>query len=91
VGKATQVLLEPENTRVLADGRSQVKVVVTVCDANGNVVPTANQALKLALKGGGKVSNEVNVKEGRGEFVVTAPEKPGALRLSASGEGLASA
>jgi alpha-glucosidase (family GH31 glycosyl hydrolase)/CubicO group peptidase (beta-lactamase class C family) len=81
-GKPTKLVFDPENTRVLADGRSTVKITLTMCDLNGNVVDGANQMVKLALHGSGTIAPQVEMKNGRGEFVFTAPSQPGEAQIS---------
>ena len=81
-GKATQIVLEPENTRVLADGRSTVKITTTIRDANGNVVESVNRALKLNLAGGGRIPAQVEIKNGCGTFIFTARAQPDESQVS---------
>ena len=87
-GEATAILLEPENLRVLADGHSTVKIAASIRDRNGNIVKAANQSLHLALQGGGSLPPGVEIKEGRGEFVFTAPAQPGEAEIRVADSSL---
>jgi hypothetical protein len=90
IGLPGKILLEPEIRRVVADGRSKVKITVMVCDASDNIVETENQTLALTLKGGGEIPHSVEIKRGLGEVVFTAPTRPGISELTAKGLNLTS-
>ena len=89
VGAATQVLLTPENNRVLADGKSSVKISIALADANGNTV-NEDRTLSLKLKGAGELPESVALKEGKGEILYTAASEPGIATIKSVGDDIAS-
>jgi len=88
VGRPSSIVFKPENTRVLADGHSAVKVAVSIQDENGNRVQSAMSLVSLALKGGGSIPKIISLADGVGTFEFTAPAKPCASEIYATGASL---
>ena len=98
--------LAVECTKLAADGRDTVAVAVSVVDGAGRVVPTAANMVRFAVRGAGvnagvgngdPSSHEPNQADTQGAFnglgmvPVKAARQGGAVRLTASAEGLAGA
>ncbi|MGH9534883.1 MAG: beta-galactosidase GalA [Terriglobales bacterium] len=54
-GPATAVHLSPDRTALAADGQDASVVAVSLQDAQGRVVPTADDAVSFALSGSGRI------------------------------------
>ncbi len=92
-GAASAIRLRPEAATLLADGSDARLVFVDVVDANGNVVPTDAHSVTLSVSGPGSLvgPGTVTMKGGQLAAWVRAGRTPGAITLSASAPGLASA
>ncbi len=105
-GTAAALALQPDRASITADGRDLAFVTVRVTDAAGLTAPRADQALQFKLEGPGEIvatdngdptSFEPFQAPARKAFsglclviVRGQPGRPGPLRLTATGEGLAS-
>jgi len=104
-GSATQLLLEPDRTKIAADGTDLAYVTVRVADADGLTVPRAHSMIRYTISGPGEI---VGVDNGdptslvsframdRAAFngfalviIRSLPGQPGEIALRASSEGLA--
>jgi len=105
-GEASAVVLKPESAVLPADPKELVFVAVTLADANGVPVPRDNRRVSFAVEGAGEVVSVGNANpRGHDSFKETASHPlyngraglfirrtgPGAVRLSASADGLGSA
>jgi beta-galactosidase len=72
VGTPAKILLHPDRTTLAADGQDCLPINVTVVDAQGRVVPTANNLLTFKVSGAGNV-----IGLGNGDPSCHEPDKPG--------------
>ena len=54
-GKAAALMLHPDRAKIAADGRDVSVVRVEVVDAQGRIVPTADNLVEFAIEGPGRV------------------------------------
>jgi len=102
-GKPARILLEPDRTRLKADGKDLSFVKVSILDAEGNVVPFADNLVKFQVIGEGKLratdnGNPISMESfqaaerkafhGLCLAVVQASSKAGKITLKASSDGL---
>lgn len=105
-GHAVQVLLEPEDSAIAADGMDLCYVSVTLADSEGRRVWDEDVELNAAVSGAGTLlgfgSNDPCTEEsygtgrrmtwnGRAVVVLRAGHEPGEIELTVSGGGLPSA
>ncbi len=105
-GAATQIRLTPSSKTVLANGEEVVMVEAALLDAEGRVVPYADNQVTFTASGAGQVagvgngdasSHEPDRATQRRAFhglclaVVQAGEQPGRIMLTATAPGLKSA
>jgi beta-galactosidase len=106
-GEAAKLEVQADRAAIAADGRDLAFVTVRVTDQDGLTVPRADQALRFSLEGPGEIiatdngdptSFEPFPSPNREAFsglclviVRGQPGQPGAIRLKAAGDGLASA
>ncbi|MCY2931801.1 MAG: DUF4982 domain-containing protein [Planctomycetota bacterium] len=105
-GPAAAITLCPDRTKLSADGQDAVPVAAAVVDAQGCVVPTAENLIRFTLTGPGQIigvgngnpsSLEPDKASGRMAFaglcqvILQAGLKSGALTLTAESDGLAGA
>jgi beta-galactosidase len=105
-GKPAALRIAPYVTDFKADGEDQVPVAVSVVDAKGQVVPTANNPVVFTISGpavidgvgnGDPSCHEPDKASKRSAFngycmaIVRGGDKSGAVTLTAESEGLASA
>jgi beta-galactosidase len=102
-GEPVTLLLEPDKTRIRANGRDIAHVVVRLVDAAGRTVPTAGNTVTLDVEGEGRLlgfdngrpddHTDYRVKE-RGAShglclaLVRATDTPGRIHLNALSPGL---
>lgn len=103
-GKASQLMLSADRTVINADGVDLAFVTVKVTDANGQIVPDANNIITFSLEGAGEI---VATDNGDAANLVSfaSPERaafnghclaivrgkkgqPGIIRLKATSDGL---
>jgi alpha-glucosidase (family GH31 glycosyl hydrolase) len=92
-GPPVRLKLELQQTRILADGRSNIAVRVTLLDAAGQRVMNAAQAVQLSIEGAGALdcgaaTCSVPLQEGALDAKVTSTTVPGQVRIHARGQGL---
>lgn len=105
-GAPSAIKLVPDRTRLVADGQDTVPIMVTVLDAAGRVVPTADNKIFFDVSGAGTnagVGNgdpschEPNQADYRSAFkgycmvLARAARVPGVLHVTASSDGLSKA
>jgi beta-galactosidase len=97
------IKLTPDRTQLLADGQDTVPITVSVLDAAGRVVPTADNRISFEVSGAGinaGVGNgdpschEPSQADNRSAFkgycmvLAQAGRSAGTIRLTARGDGL---
>ncbi len=95
--------LEPDRTSLKADGSDVAVIAVSVVDAEGRVVPTADNEVNFTIEGSGRLigvangdpssrererGNRRRAFRGRCVAIVQATEEPGAIALSTTSLGL---
>jgi len=104
-GPAVAMRLTPDRATINADNEDAAVVTVEVTDAEGRLVPTANNEIVFGISGPGRIigvgngdpsSHEPNKATYRRAFnglcqvIVQSTREPGAIKLSASSSGLIS-
>lgn len=103
-GKPHHIVLTPANTRQLkADGDDLLYVTVQVADKDGNIVPTAENMVKFAVKGAGTFeatangdpkcllpfqNPEMKLFSGAATMIVRSADNPGEVTVRATSPGL---
>lgn len=102
-GKPARILLEPDRTKLKADGKDLSFVKISILDDKGNIVPYADNLVKFEVNGAGKlratdngnpVSMESFQASERKAFhglclaVIQASDKAGKITLKAVSDGL---
>jgi beta-galactosidase len=103
-GAPARVVLEPDRTVIAADGDDLSFVTVRVEDKDGNICPLADNLVKFALAGPGKIAgvdngNAATVEPFQADYrkafnglalVIVRGErgKAGRVKITATGEGL---
>jgi beta-galactosidase len=106
-GAAVKLLLSADRNKISADGKDLSFVTVTVADKNGLPVPRSKNHLKFSIAGAGEIvatdngdatsfesfqSPERNAYNGLALVIVrTKPGATGAIKLTATADGLATA
>ena len=105
-GKPHKIVLEPDVTKIKANGEDLAFVTVSVVDENGIPCPTANNQLNFEVSGNGtfravcngdptslELFHLPNMKLFSGKLVVLvqSTEEAGDIQLTVSGEGLQTA
>lgn len=102
-GAPAKIALEPNRAEIKADGRDVVVFTVSTVDAQGRHVPTADQLVRFQVTGGtilGVGNGDPSCHEpdkaaqrslfnGYAQVIVQSAREPGAIRLTASADGLA--
>ena len=103
-GPAASIALVPDRSTILADGRDVSVVTVEALDAQGRVVPTANNLINFSITGGAIIgvgngdpsshesdkASQRSVFNGLAEVLVQSTGQPGAITLTATAAGLTS-
>ena len=103
-GTPAGIRLIPDRNIIFADGRDLSMVTVQVIDAQGRVVPTANNAVNFAITGGAIIgvgngdpssheadkATQRSVFNGLAQVIVQSTNQPGSITLTATSPGLAS-
>ncbi|MGY6649765.1 glycoside hydrolase family 2 TIM barrel-domain containing protein [Wenyingzhuangia sp. IMCC45574] len=104
-GKAAKIKLFARRANLKANGEDLVYVECTVLDADGNVVPKADNLIKFDIKGAGELigvgngdnmnhdsfqAKERNAFNGKCLAIVRTTESAGEISFTASAEGLKS-
>ena len=102
-GAPARLIVSPDRSVIKADGNDLSFVTVDVVDANGVIVPNADNLIKFQVEGSGKVvgvdnGNPVSHESfkvperkafhGKCLVVLQSDEKPGIVRLTANADGL---
>jgi len=89
-GEPYEILLNADRDRVLAGGRDAVRIVATIADKNGVMVPSANPWLKFQVNGPADLLGTpiFDAVWGMGAINVQSRVKPGELTITASSPGL---
>lgn len=101
-GPAAQILLQPDRGLLQADGRDVALVTVAVTDAQGRIVPTADNLVRFAVSGGRILgvgngdpcshepdqASQRRVFGGLAQVIVQTLPQPGPVVLSAQSDGL---
>lgn len=105
-GKPAKVLLVPDRTKICADGRDLSFVQVRIVDREGRLCPNANDQIKFAISGPGRIAGVDNgdptshesfqghthrAFHGLGLVVVQSDRRAGDMRLEASADSLTGA
>ncbi|ASB48009.1 glycoside hydrolase family 2 TIM barrel-domain containing protein [Alkalitalea saponilacus] len=105
-GEPYRIVLEPDRDVINADGLDLSYITVKVVDRNGILVPHADHNITFRVTGAGSniavssadmvsdesfVSDQRKVFQGKGLLVVRADQKPGTIRVRASGRGVRNA
>ena len=104
-GEASKVKLTPEKKIITADGSDLAYIQVDITDADGNTVPTADNLVKFAIEGDGKIvgvdngdaasienykDNKRTAFSGKALVIVQSTKQNGSFTLTASSNGLMS-
>jgi beta-galactosidase len=98
----TAIALWPDRSTILADGRDVSVVTVAAVDAQGNIVPTANNTVSFVVNGGAIIGvgngNPSSLEADKGtqralfgglaQVIVQSTNVPGSITLTASASGL---
>ncbi|MDP4265532.1 MAG: beta-galactosidase GalB [Bacteroidota bacterium] len=102
-GQPAKIVLTADRKNIKADGSDLSFITATITDANGNIVPDANNLIHFEISGEGFIAGTDNGSEtdltsfkssqhaafnGLCLAVVQAKQKAGAIRLKAVSEGL---
>ncbi|MCH5246883.1 MAG: DUF4982 domain-containing protein [Muribaculaceae bacterium] len=102
-GEATGIRLTPDRRLLKADGTDLSYITVEVTDENGNVVPTADNQIEFTVNGAGFIAGVDNgspislerfkdtkrkLFNGKALLIVQNNGEPGAIHITATGEGL---
>jgi beta-galactosidase len=89
-GEPYQILLKADRERIAAGGRDAVRLVATVADKNGVMVPSANPWLTFRVSGPADLLGTpvLDAVWGMAAINVQSRAEPGALDITASSPGL---
>jgi hypothetical protein len=92
-GTPAKLKIETDPDTLIADGADFGRVIVSVCDANGTVVPTAGNAISTTLSGAGKIisDNPIPAESGKIVFLARADTIGGTITVTASSGTLTTA
>jgi beta-galactosidase len=105
-GPAAKIQLKPDRTSLHADGQDVAIVAVEIVDADGRIVPSADNEVSFAIRGpatligvgnGNPISHEPDKADRRRAFnglcmaIVQTARQKGSVELEATSAGLASA
>jgi beta-galactosidase len=105
-GAPAAIRLTPDKRKIAADGRSLSYVTVNVVDANGVLVPDADDAIAFDVRGAGRLAGLDNGREesaenykastreafnGKALAIVQSGDRAGPITVTASAPGLAGA
>jgi beta-galactosidase len=91
-GDAYKIMLKADiSGKALAAGKNDVIFVYAyITDKNGTIVPAASNKLKFTVEGEGSIigGTEINTEAGIATILLKAGEKPGKVKITATGTGL---
>jgi beta-galactosidase len=92
-GSATQLQVTSDADTLLADGADFCRIIVSVCDANGTVVPTAVNSISAVATGSGTIisTNPIKAEAGKIIFLAQSDTVPGTISVTVTSGSLASA
>jgi beta-galactosidase len=105
-GAATRIVLAPDRTSIRGDGKDLSFITVTVVDANGIPVPTADNLVRFRVDGGASIGGVDNGDEvshaslkgdnmrlfnGKALVIIQSKRGAGDVTVTATSEGLQSA
>ncbi len=105
-GPAARVSLNPDRVRIRADRKDLAFITVRITDRDGLTVPRTHNLIRFHVDGPGEIvavangdatshmpfkANEMRAFNGLCLVIVRSSGKPGAIRLRAQADGLASA
>jgi beta-galactosidase len=92
-GEPATIQLEPDYSELVADGADLTRVVVSVRDRNGTLVPERKRMIELSAKGKGRLIGDqpLVLENGLAAVYLQAGLQPGDLELSATAGGIAPA
>jgi beta-galactosidase len=84
-GKPHKLILSCDDNEIMADGADCTRVVISVVDENGSILPYANIPVSFEIEGEGKLigENPLTLEAGRGAVYVKSTRKPGEIILKA--------
>lgn len=85
--------LEPDYTQIPANGADWTRIVVSVIDSLGTVMPAASNSVSFSITGQGKLIGDNPVTMEAGKLIVLAQSTltPGTMTVTAASSGLRSA
>lgn len=92
-GTAKALKLEADRSSIFADGSDFSRIIVSVVDANGTLVPSATNAITFKISGSGRLigDNPVNARAGMNIILAAANYQTGTITITATASGLTSA
>jgi beta-galactosidase len=84
-GKPDKLILSCDDNEIMADGSDCTRVVISVVDENGSILPYANIPVSFEIEGEGKLigENPLALEAGRGAVYVKSKRKTGKITLKA--------
>ncbi len=84
-GKPHKLVLSCDDNEIMADGSDCTRVVISVVDENGSILPYANIPVSFEIEGEGILigENPLTLEAGRGAVYVKSTRKPGEIILKA--------
>jgi beta-galactosidase len=78
--------LDPDYPELLADGADFTRIVVSLRDRNGTIVPVKSASVQLAVEGEGKLigDNPLRLENGISAVYLQASHQPGTIKLKAT-------
>jgi beta-galactosidase len=105
-GEPAKILLNADRGVITGDGTDLSFVTVTITDSEGNIVPRANNLVSFAIEGAGFIAgvdngHQISMEPFKANYrrafngkclaVIQALDKQGAIKLTATSEGLETA
>ena len=89
-GKPYQIVLQPDRERISAGGRDAVRIVATIVDEHGIMIPSANPWLTFRAGGPGDLLGTpvFDAVWGMGAINIQSRAEPGELAVTATSRGL---
>lgn len=102
-GKSAKIRLTADRSNLIADGKDLSFITVDILDADGNIVPYADNLVNFELKGNASIAgvdngcqtsmepfkaNHRKAFNGKCLVVIQSSERPGPIKLIATSEGL---